>query len=53
MAKAQVTVPLDISDVRVLKTEMNKEGELIITIETLFLRNRGMILFNNARAGSF
>jgi transposase len=34
MAKAQVTVPLDISDVRVLKTEMNKEGELIITIES-------------------
>jgi transposase len=34
MAKAQVTVPLDIPDVRVLKTEMNKEGELVITIES-------------------
>jgi transposase len=34
MAKAQVTVPLDIPDVRVLKTEMNKDGELIITIES-------------------
>lgn len=34
MAKAQVTVPLDVPDVRVLKTEMNKDGELIITIES-------------------
>lgn len=34
MAKAQVTVPLDIPDVRVLKTEMNKDGDLIITIES-------------------
>ena len=34
MTKAQVKVPLDIPDVRVLKTEMNKEGELIITIES-------------------
>jgi transposase len=34
MTKAQVTVPLDIPDVRVLKTEMNQEGELIITIES-------------------
>jgi transposase len=34
MAKAQVTVPLDIPDVRVLKTEMNQNGELIITIES-------------------
>ena len=34
MAKAQVTVPLNIPDVRVLKTEMNQNGELIITIES-------------------
>ena len=34
MTKAQVTVPLDIPDVRVLKTEMNQNGELIITIES-------------------
>jgi transposase len=32
MAKAQVTVPLDIADVRVLQTEINERGELIITI---------------------
>jgi hypothetical protein len=29
MAKAQVTVPLDIPDVRVLKTETNKDDELV------------------------
>lgn len=34
MTKAQVTVPLGIPDVRVLKTEINKSGELIITIES-------------------
>lgn len=34
MAKAQVTVPLDIADVRVLKTEINARGELIITVES-------------------
>jgi transposase len=34
MAKAQVTVPLDIPDVRVLKTEINVRGELIITVES-------------------
>lgn len=34
MAKAQVKVPLDIPDVRVLKTEMNQDGELIITVES-------------------
>ena len=34
MAKAQVSVPLDIPDVRVLKTEINARGELIITIES-------------------
>ena len=35
MKKAQVTVPLDIPDVRVLSTEINKVGELIITIESV------------------
>jgi transposase len=34
MAKAEVTVPLGIPEVRVLKTEINKKGELIITIES-------------------
>jgi len=35
MSRAQVTVPLDIPDVRVIRTEMNKRGELIITIESI------------------
>jgi len=34
MSRAQVTVPLDIPDVRVLKTEINPRGELIISIES-------------------
>ena len=34
MGRAQVTVPLDIPDVRVLKTEINAKGELIITLES-------------------
>lgn len=34
MARAQVTVPLDIPDVRVLKTEINAQGDLIITVES-------------------
>jgi len=34
MSQAQVTVPLGIPDVRVLKTEINSQGELIITIES-------------------
>jgi transposase len=34
MRRAQITVPLDIPDVRVLQTEINKVGELIITIES-------------------
>src|SRR4030066_171224 len=34
MKRAQVTVPLDIPDVRVLQVEINKVGELIITIES-------------------
>jgi transposase len=34
MSKAQVTVPLDIPDIRVIKTEINERGELIITIES-------------------
>lgn len=34
MSQAQVTVPLDIANVRVLKTEINSHGELIITLES-------------------
>jgi transposase len=34
MSRAQVTVPLDIPDVRVLKTELEERGDLIITIES-------------------
>lgn len=34
MSQAQVTVPLDIPNVRVLKTEINSQGELIITLES-------------------
>jgi len=34
MAKAQVTIPLEIPEVRVLKSEINSAGELIITIES-------------------
>jgi transposase len=34
MPHAQVTVPLDIPDVRVLKTEMDTQGDLIITLES-------------------
>lgn len=34
MAKAQITLPLEIPDVRVLKTEINLQGEVIITVES-------------------
>jgi transposase len=34
MTKPQVTIPLEVPDVQVLKSEMNKAGELIITIES-------------------
>lgn len=34
MAKAQITIPLGIPDVRVLKTESNRKGEIIITVES-------------------
>jgi transposase len=34
MAKPQVTIPLDIPDVRVVKSEINNAGELIITVES-------------------
>ncbi len=34
MAKAQITLPLEIPDVRVLKTEINRAGEVIITVES-------------------
>ena len=34
MSSDNVTVPLGIPDVRVLKTEMNARGELIVTVES-------------------
>lgn len=34
MSKAQITIPLDIPDVRVLQTAVNERGEIIITIES-------------------
>lgn len=34
MTKPQVTIPLDLPDVRVLKSEINKAGEFIITVES-------------------
>jgi transposase len=34
MSKAQITIPLDIPDVRVLQTALGEQGELIITIES-------------------
>jgi transposase len=34
MTKAQVTIPLGISDVRVLQTELGERGEIIITLES-------------------
>lgn len=34
MAKAQITIPLDIPDVRVLQTSLNERGEIIIAIES-------------------
>lgn len=34
MAKAQITIPLDIPDIRVLQTTVGEQGEIIITIES-------------------
>lgn len=34
MGRAQVSVPLNIPDVKVLKSEINQRGELIITVES-------------------
>jgi len=34
MPKAQITIPLDIPDVRVLQTSVNERGEIMITIES-------------------
>ena len=34
MAKAQITIPLDIPDVRVLETSTGERGEILITIES-------------------
>jgi transposase len=35
MAKAQITIPLDIPDVRVMQTTMGERGEIIITVESV------------------
>ena len=35
MSKTQVTIPLDLPEVRVLKSEINHSGALIITIESM------------------
>ena len=34
MAKTQITIPLDIPDVRVLQTSLSERGEIIITVES-------------------
>jgi hypothetical protein len=34
MVKAQITIPLDIPDVRVLQTSLSERGEIMITIES-------------------
>jgi transposase len=34
MARAQITIPLDLPDVRVLQTSIGERGEIIITIES-------------------
>lgn len=34
MTKAQITIPLDIPDVRVMQTSLSERGEIIITIES-------------------
>ena len=34
MSPAQVTIPLDIPDVRVLQTQLTAQGEFIITVES-------------------
>jgi len=35
MAKADITIPLGIADVRVLQTTLNEGGEIVITLESL------------------
>jgi len=34
MSTAQITVPLDIPDIRVLQTQITRQGEFIITVES-------------------
>ena len=34
MSRREVTIPLDILDIKILKTEINSQGELVITIES-------------------
>jgi transposase len=40
MSKAQVTIPLEIPDVRILKAELNKRSELVITVESIKTETR-------------
>ena len=40
MSTAQITILLDIPDVRVLQTELTAHGEFIITIESTLLSAR-------------
>ncbi len=37
MRKAQVIIPLEIADIRILKTEINQRGDLVITVESGFV----------------
>jgi transposase len=34
MSRREVTIPLDISDIKILKTEITPKGELVITVES-------------------
>jgi len=40
MSSAQITVPLDIPDVRVLQTQITEQGEFIITVESTLSNTR-------------
>ena len=40
MSPAQITIPLDIPDVRVLQTQLTEQGEFIITVESTLNRTR-------------
>jgi len=40
MSKAQVTIPLEIPEMRVLKSELNQRGDLVITVESTRMETR-------------